>query len=232
MTAGFPSPNHGERRGGLVPSHVVIHYTAMESHAAARARLCDPAAEVSCHWLIGTDGRVEALVDERRRAWHAGAGSWGGLSDLNSRSIGIELDNRGERPFAARQIDALHGLLAGIRARWAIPAAGVIGHSDMAPGRKADPGPRFDWRRLGRAGLAPWPSAADDPAATAPVGGLDADLLAFGYPAEVAPDLRLAAFRLRFRPGVAGPADGRDAAIAAELARRWPAGPGAHVPGA
>ncbi|MEI4486907.1 N-acetylmuramoyl-L-alanine amidase [Frigidibacter sp. MR17.14] len=221
---GFPSPNHGLRRDGLRPAFVVLHYTAMDSFEAASARLCDPAHEVSCHWLIGEDGRAEALVDENRRAWHAGAGSWGGLSDMNSRSIGIELDNRGDRPFAARQIDALEALLAGILARWSIPPAGVIGHSDMAPDRKADPGPRFDWRRLARAGLAVWPGAADAPHRRGDPAGTDGCLLAFGYPAEVRPAERLAAFRQRFRPGVTGPVDSRDAAIAEELSRLWPAG--------
>jgi hypothetical protein len=147
------SPNHGPRRDGLRPELVVLHYTAMPDVASAERALCDPAREVSCHWLIARDGTVKALVDEDRRAWHAGAGSWGGREDVNSRSIGIELDNDGASPFAAPLMDALEELLGGILARWDIPPLGVIGHSDMAPGRKRDPGPRFDWQRLARGGL-------------------------------------------------------------------------------
>lgn len=212
-----PSPNFGERRGGLRPSLVVIHYTAMESCDAARARLCDPAAEVSAHWLISEYGEVEALVPEAMRAWHAGAGEWGGVGDINSRSIGIELANRGDHPFPEPQIHALERLLAAILARWDIPPQGVIGHSDMAPGRKSDPGPRFDWRRLARSGLSVWPQ----PDQAAP-GDFDAAALAFGYPAGVDADVRLAAFRLRFCPWAQGPVTAVEAAMAVDLARRFP----------
>ena len=126
------SPNHGDRRGQR-PELVVIHYTGMADGPSARARLCDPAAEVSAHWLIHEDGRTEALVPEDRRAWHAGAGSWLGRDDVNSRSIGIELVNPGNEPFPEPQMAALERLLAQIMARWGIGPAGVIGHSDMAP---------------------------------------------------------------------------------------------------
>ncbi len=105
----FPSPNFGERRGGQRPSLIVLHYTAMASCAAARDRLCDPAAEVSAHWLIDRDGGAEQLVDEAARAWHAGAGAWGGLDDVNSRSIGIELQNTGAEPFPEPQMAHLSG---------------------------------------------------------------------------------------------------------------------------
>lgn len=202
------SPNHGDRRGQR-PELVVIHYTGMADGPAARARLCDPEAEVSAHWLIHEDGRTEALVPEDRRAWHAGAGSWQGRDDVNSRSIGIELVNPGDCPFPEPQMAALEALLSQIMARWEISPAGVIGHSDMAPGRKIDPGPRFDWRRLALQGLAIWPGEV---AAEAPL----ADSLSrIGYPD--APE-RLAAFRLRFRPWAEGPEDARDRAIAAALA--------------
>ncbi len=214
---GFPSPNFGDRRGGLRPSLVVIHYTAMASCAESRARLCDPTAEVSAHWLIDRDGTAEQLVDEAARAWHAGAGAWAGLADVNSRSIGIELQNTGAEPFAEPQMAALERVLAGLLRRWSIPPQGVIGHSDMAPDRKADPGPRFDWRRLALQGLSVWPQAgADgDPAR------FTTDLRRFGYP-EAAPDVLLHAFRLRFRPWARGPLDGTDAALAADLAARFP----------
>ena len=206
-----PSPNCAERRGGLRPSLVVLHYTAMASAEAALARLCDPEAEVSAHWLIGEGGEVFALVPEELRAWHAGAGTWGGAGDVNSRSIGIELQNDGRSPFPERQMAALEGLLRGVMDRWGIAPRGVIAHSDMAPDRKADPGPRFDWRRLARAGLAVWPEPGTP-------GDFAADLGAFGYP-EVAEDLLLAAFRLRFRPWALGPVDAADRALAAGLAR-------------
>lgn len=149
-----PSPNCGPRRNGLMPSLIVIHYTAMETAQAALERLCDPDAEVSAHYLIGVRGDVTQMVAEAERAWHAGAGEWGGMDDVNSRSIGIELDNRGYHPFSEPQMVALEVLLRGIMLRWDIPASGVIGHSDMAPGRKTDPGLHFDWSRLERQGLA------------------------------------------------------------------------------
>jgi N-acetylmuramoyl-L-alanine amidase len=206
-----PSPNCGERRDGLRPSLVVLHYTAMTSAEAALARLCDPVSEVSCHWLIGEAGQVFALVPEELRAWHAGAGSWGGAGDVNSRSIGIELQNDGRSPFPEPQMAALEALLPGVMGRWGIAPLGVIAHSDMAPDRKADPGPRFDWRRLARAGLSVWPELA-------PPGAFAADLAAFGYP-EASDDLLLAALRLRFRPWAVGPMEDADRALAAGLAR-------------
>ncbi|WP_103332647.1 N-acetylmuramoyl-L-alanine amidase [Pseudotabrizicola formosa] len=212
----MPSPNFGARRGGLPPSLIVIHYTAMESCAAARARLCDPQAEVSAHWLISRDGAAEALVDEAERAWHAGAGTWAGRSDVNSQSIGIELDNRGTHPFSAPQMAALEDLLAGIMERWSIPPHRVIGHSDMAPDRKSDPGPRFDWRRLARQGLSVWP----EPDKAVPAQDFLEHACRFGYP-RLSPDLVCRAFRWRFRPGVTGPVTGTDAGMAADLARRF-----------
>lgn len=202
------SPNHGDRRGQR-PELVVIHYTGMADGPSARDRLCDPKAEVSAHWLIHEDGRTEALVPEERRAWHAGAGSWQGRDDVNSRSIGIELVNPGDQPFPEPQMAALERLLHQIMARWGIPAAGVIGHSDMAPGRKSDPGPRFDWRRLALLGLAIWPGRATDDLPLAD------SLTRIGYPEDPA---RLAAFRLRFRPWADGPEDAADRRIAAALA--------------
>lgn len=212
MTA-YPSPNFGERRGGVTPSLVVLHYTAI-SCAEARARLCDPLAEVSAHYLISETGVVEALVPETARAWHAGAGEWAGLGDINSHSIGIELANDGFQPFSNPQMTALEDLLRQIMARWSIPAQRIIGHSDMAPSRKTDPGARFDWRRLARQGLSVWPEAGG---ADLPLGP---SLTAIGYP-DAPPDLRLAAFRLRFRPWAKGPETAADRRAAADLARRY-----------
>ena len=181
----------------------------MASCAEARARLCDPAAEVSAHWLISETGTPEALVPEDMRAWHAGAGMWRGQDDINSRSIGIELANSGAQPFSEPQMVALERVLAGAMARWGIEPAGVIAHSDMAPGRKADPGARFDWRRLALQGLSVWPEPGGP-------GDFLADLAAFGYP-PAAPDAMLAAFRLRFRPPATGPLEDADRALAAGL---------------
>lgn len=213
----FPSPNCGERRGGARPDLIVIHYTAMASVAEARARLCDPAHEVSAHWLISEQGGAEQLVDEALRAWHAGAGAWGAVSDVNSRSIGIELANSGAAPFPEAQMATLERVLAGIMGRWDIRPERVIGHSDMAPARKSDPGARFDWRRLARAGLSVWPEVRSGGRLVA----FRDHARRFGYP-DVEDSLILRAFRLRFRPWAEGPVDAVDAAMAEDLARRFP----------
>lgn len=213
------SPNFGPRRDGLRPELVVIHHTAMGTVEAAVERLCDPAAGVSAHWVIGEDGTLWQLVDEADRAWHAGAGSWSGRGDVNSRSIGIELANPGPLagfpPFPEPQMATLEALLDGIRARWTIGAGGVIAHSDMAPIRKADPGAAFDWRRLAVGGRAVW---AGERAAG---GGLPAFAAAaerFGYPvAEAGAEAALAAFRLRFRPWASGPVTPEDVGTAEDL---------------
>lgn len=204
-----PSPNHGPRRGGATPDLVVVHYTAMETAEAALDRLCDPKFEVSAHYLIGRDGRLWSLVDESQRAWHAGAGSWCGRPDVNSRSIGIELDNTGAHPFPDPQMRVLEDLLAALRARWSIRPQGVIGHSDMAPGRKRDPGPKFDWRRLERLGLAARPSSNMTPTGA---GMQDFRRLAVdaGYPSDAEDDALLDAVRLRLRPGGFGPLSASD----------------------
>lgn len=223
-----PSPNFGPRRDGARPDMVVLHHTAMATAEAALARLRDPAAEVSAHYLIAEDGRVLRLVDEAMRAWHAGAGAWGDVRDVNSRSIGIELANPGDAPHAARQMAALEALLADILRRRAIPPARVIGHGCMAPGRKCDPSRAFDWRRLARAGLSVWPDApgADAPADQARFAAAAA---AFGYPGADA--ATLAAFRRRFRPGAdeAAALTGADVAQLEALAARWPVAPGPAV---
>lgn len=214
-----PSPNFGARRDGLLPELIVLHHTAMLSANAALDRLCDPDAEVSAHYLIARDGQVFQLVEESQRSWHAGAGEWAGAGDVNSRSVGIEIDNAGPArdnpPFSAPAMAALEGLLPGIMTRWTIPPTGVIAHSDMAPGRKSDPGAKFDWPRLARAGLAVWPKAVPgpppDPAA------FDALAIACGYPVGVDHPTRLAAFRLRFRPAATGALTQADMDAAAGL---------------
>lgn len=217
-----PSPNFGPRRDGALPDMVVLHYTAMDSAAAACERLCAAEFEVSAHYLISETGEVFALVDEGQRAWHAGSGQWGSVTDVNSHSIGIELANTGFAPFPEPQMAALETLLAGIMRRWAIPAQRVIGHSDMSPGRKIDPGARFDWLRLARAGLSVWPSVK---AATGDQPDFIESLRGFGMTAECDAQTLLSAFRLRFRPWMAvatGPVDDVDIALAADLAARFP----------
>jgi Negative regulator of beta-lactamase expression len=214
-----PSPNFGERRDGARPDLVVIHYTAMPSADEALKRLCNPEHEVSAHYLICEQGRVFRLVDEGMRAWHAGAGQWGEVTDVNSRSIGIELANPGTAPFAAAQMDALELLLADILDRHAIPPERVIGHSDMAPERKIDPGPRFDWKRLCLQGLSVFAPVSDEIAPNEV--RFVQDLRAFGYP-ETPLEALLPAFRSRFRPRHHGPLDGRDMALARDLATRFP----------
>lgn len=212
------SPNFGKRRGGLLPEFIVLHYTAMTSCQAAAERLCDPTAEVSAHYLIDYDGTVDSLVAEDARAWHAGAGQWRGLDDMNSRSIGIELANDGFEPFPEPQMAALETLLVGIMGRWPIAPQGVIGHSDMAPGRKTDPGARFDWQRLARGGLSVWPQPQSIESSC-----LDAFwglVQAIGYDAHAGDDVVLAAFRLRFRPSAKGPLDMTDLKLAQALAKR------------
>jgi N-acetylmuramoyl-L-alanine amidase len=211
--ADFPSPNHGERKGGARPQLIVLHYTGLPDLATARAWLCDPAREVSAHWLLAENGAAEALVDETRRAWHAGAGAWGGITDVNSASIGIEMQNPGDRPFPEPQMQGLETLLRAIMQRWAIPAAGVIAHSDLAPERKRDPGPRFDWQRLAHQGLSIWPGRPGDPAVP-----LARSLTRIGYP-TAAPTARLQAFRLRFRPEAKGLEAPEDRARAEAIAR-------------
>lgn len=156
-----PSPNWDDRK--LPLNMVVLHYTGMETGQAALERLCDPDAKVSAHYMIEEDGTVSRLVDEGKRAWHAGRSFWRGITDVNSASIGIELVNPGHefgyRPFADAQMDTLVPLLGDIVKRYDIPRANVVGHSDIAPARKEDPGELFDWETLAERRLAlPRPS--------------------------------------------------------------------------
>lgn len=170
-----PSPNFGERR----PNYVIIHHTTNDTVEQAMATLTSRMREVSAHYLIGRDGRIIYLVDEQKRAWHAGDSYWGGNRDINSSSIGIELDNNGNEPFSDAQIGVLIDLLRDLSVRWNIPPANVLGHGDVAPGRKVDPSAYFPWRRLADAGLGLW---CEPPYAPAPAGADDAMLLAaLGY---------------------------------------------------
>lgn len=195
-----PSPNFDARM--LPVQMVVLHYTGMQSAEAAIERLCDPEAKVSAHWLVAEDGQIVRLVDESQRAWHAGKSWWRGVTDVNSAAVGVEIVNPGHefgyRPFPPVQMDAVETLVGGAVARYGILPANVVGHSDVAPARKADPGELFDWSRLARTGLAmPIPVGGFDP------GWTDAGtLMALGrYGYDVTePSAAIVAFQRRFRP--------------------------------
>lgn len=189
-----PSPNFNDRK----PNLVVIHHTGDDSAAASLRTLTTAARKVSAHYLIGRDGRIVQLVDERDRAWHAGIAWWGGLTDVNSDSIGIELDNNGHEPFADAQIDALLKLLASIRDRYRLPVANYVGHADVAPGRKVDPSKWFPWDRLAHAGFGLW---CDQPLSPAPAGfDFALALAALGYDPST-PEASRQAFLLHFAHG-------------------------------
>ena len=234
----YPCLNHEPRSEGAQVDMLVLHYTGMESPEAALDRLCDPAQKVSAHYMIDEDGSVFRLVPEERRAWHAGLACWRGDRDINDRSIGIELVNPGHdlgyRPFPEEQMAAVERLAREILDRQAIPPERVLGHSDVAPARKCDPGELFDWARLGRAGVGLWPPDFDtaegpagargrrfDPDATDPlIGEVQGGLARFGYEIQVTGRLDeparrvVAAFQRHFRPSRV------DGLIDSETARR------------
>lgn len=215
-----PSPNHDVRAPGSRVELLIVHYTGMPTADGARARLCDVEAKVSSHYLIDEAGQVFRLVPENCRAWHAGAGGWRGQGDVNSRSIGIELVNPGHehgyRPFPSAQMAALVVLARGLLARHPIDAQGVLGHSDVAPARKTDPGELFDWRGLAADGIGLWPDLSAKPApgpallalgATGDaVRDLQNKLAAYGYEIlidgryDTATALVVTAFQRHFRP--------------------------------
>ena len=192
-TVWWPSPNLGERK----PQYVILHYTSSNRAERALRTLTDPAREVSAHYLVRRDGLIYQLVDERARAWHAGDSRWGADTDLNSSSLGIEIDNDGREPFSEPQVAALLTLLRDIAARHRIPAANYLGHSDVAPRRKEDPGRLFPWRQLAQHGFGLWcePPLPEPPAAFDVLLGLRA----FGYDTSD-PRAATRAFRLRFLP--------------------------------
>jgi N-acetylmuramoyl-L-alanine amidase len=189
-----PSPNFGARKA----NHAILHHTSSATLERALATLTSPVSDVSSHYLIGRDGRILQLVDENQRAWHAGESYWGGLTDLNSSSIGIELVNNGKEPFSPAQIDALLALLSDLRARYNIPRANFLGHADVAPGRKTDPSDFFPWRQLAASGFGLW----CEPPFELPPGNFDAvlGLSVLGYDVRD-PYKAIASFKLHFSPG-------------------------------
>jgi N-acetylmuramoyl-L-alanine amidase len=221
-----PSPNFDER--GSPISMIVLHYTGMQDAASAIQRLCDPEAKVSSHYLVTEDGKVLRLVNEEQRAWHAGLSRWRGNTDINSASVGIEIVNPGHefgyRPFPDEQIEALIPLVHGIKERYGITRGNVVGHSDVAPARKQDPGELFPWARLAKLRLAlprPTKNLMD------PGWGEAGFLLAlerFGYDVTD-PLAAIVAFQRRFRPElIDGTADAECRAILLALLLPKPQG--------
>jgi N-acetylmuramoyl-L-alanine amidase len=223
------SPNHEERAGGRAPDLILLHYTGMQSALAALARLREAAGaqKVSAHYFVDEDGTITQLVPEARRAWHAGISSWESDNDINSRSIGIEIVNPGHEfgypDFPPHQIDAVTALCRDITARHRIRSDRVLAHSDVAPGRKQDPGEKFPWGRLHEAGVGHW--VAPTPISDAPylavgdcgetVSLLQMELAKYGYGISVTGNFDaatrdvVAAFQRHFRPArVDGVADG------------------------
>ena len=192
-SAWVASPSYNDRR----PNYVVLHHTSDDTAEDTLRTLTDPLREVSSHYLIGRDGKIYQLVDERYRAWHAGESNWGADADLNSSSIGIELDNNGREPFPPAQVDALLRLLGDIKLRYRIPTANFIGHADVAPGRKTDPSAHFPWRRLAQDGYGLW----CDPPFPAAAATFDAELglQILGYDLSNR-DAAIRAFKLHFVP--------------------------------
>jgi N-acetylmuramoyl-L-alanine amidase len=220
----LPSPNFDERRAP--PDMIILHYTGMQSGEAAIARLRDPEARVSSHYVVEEDGSLFRLVPEERRAWHAGKSFWKGERDCNAASIGVEIVNPGHewgyRAFPDAQIETVIRLLDDMRTRWQVPDVRILGHSDVAPDRKEDPGELFPWRRLAEAGHGLWFDPEPAPGVDLTIGDtgtgvfiLQAGLHRLGYEPlpsgtydeETATVIR--AFQRHWRPeGVDGVADG------------------------
>jgi N-acetylmuramoyl-L-alanine amidase len=229
------SPNHDERPKGAAIDMLVLHYTGMKTADEALARLCDPQAKVSAHYTIGTDGRVYVHVPEERRAWHAGVSFWAGEANVNRRSIGIELVNPGHEfgyvPFAEAQIAALIDLARAILQRHPISPQRVLGHSDVAPARKLDPGELFPWASLAECGIGLWPNVPPpggeaEASKALRVGGENTDpsqqLARYGYGLPPYTDVPLeaviTAFQRHFRPAdINGRWDGECGAVLAAL---------------
>lgn len=235
----FSSPNFNDRPPDTAIDTLILHYTGMRTGEEALARLCNPAAKVSAHYVVEEDGRVFALVAEERRAWHAGISHWRGRDNLNDVSIGIEIVNPGHefgyRPFPASQMQAVATLCHEILARHPIPAHNVIAHSDVAPDRKEDPGELFDWAGLAAQGIGLWAEEAGNPAAPKlslgdtgeAVAHLQRELAAYGYGLalsgrfDVATEQVVIAFQRHFRPRLFnGIWDGECAARLAALLKR------------
>ncbi|MEM7397920.1 MAG: N-acetylmuramoyl-L-alanine amidase [Pseudomonadota bacterium] len=213
-----PSPNFEAREHGRKPDMLILHYTGMETHNAARDWLASEESKVSAHYIVDEDGTITQMVAEAERAWHAGQSFWAGEKDLNSASIGIEIHNPGHDfdypPFPDAQMQAVEALCRDILSRHEIPKDRVLAHSDIAPGRKRDPGEQFDWAQLARAGVGLWtvPVPVGDDAGlglgdeSAAVAELQQDLADLGYGLEATStygrgtEIVVEAFQRHFRP--------------------------------
>ena len=212
-----PSPNFDGRRAP--PDAIILHYTGMQTGEAALERMRDPAAKVAAHYMVEEDGRVFRLVAEERRAWHAGASYWRGERDLNAASIGIEIVNPGHewgyRPFPDDQIEAVIGLLDALRGRWSVPDSRILGHSDVAPARKTDPGELFPWKRLAEAGHGLWYEPEPE------------RIAALGAPLQTGDEgagvfvLQAGLHRLGYEPKPSGVYDGETATVVTAFQRHW-----------
>ncbi len=207
-----PSPNHDSRNPSVALDYIVLHYTDMMDSADALTRLCNPASKVSAHYLIDENGSIWRMVDETRRAWHAGKSSWRGVHDMNSASIGIELSNPGHScgyvPFPAAQLAALKDLVKDIAARHRLSLThAILAHSDIAPARKKDPGELFPWQDFAREGMGLWPTSTPQDLGPATAGEIADMLGAIGYDTTDVP-AAIAAFQRRFFPeNITGTAD-------------------------
>jgi N-acetylmuramoyl-L-alanine amidase len=194
---------------------IILHYTGMRTGEAALERLRDPESRVSCHYLVEEDGRIFRLVPEERRAWHAGKSWWKGETDCNSASVGIEIVNPGHefgyRPFPAPQIASVIELVGDIRTRWQVPDSRIIGHSDVAPNRKEDPGELFPWKELAAAGHGLWLEAA--PAPGPPLGPGDEGVGVFALQAGL--------HRFGYEPRPSGKYDEDTATVVRAFQRHW-----------
>ncbi|MFN7113795.1 MAG: N-acetylmuramoyl-L-alanine amidase [Alphaproteobacteria bacterium] len=197
-----PSPNFDDRAGGAAPSVLVLHYTDLPDAETSRQWMCDPAKKVSSHYLVDLDGSVIQLVDEDKRAWHAGQSYWRGMTDLNTHSIGIEIQNTGHSlgyvPFPDLQIGGVIALCHDILGRHDIPARNIVAHSDIAPARKQDPGHLFPWRILAAAGIGLWP--AEKVSGLMTPQAFMAGLAHIGYDPSLPPEVLVPAFQRHFDP--------------------------------
>lgn len=239
------SPNFGPRVGVSRPDMIILHYTGMKTGEAAEAWLCAPESQVSSHYLVHEDGRIVQMVRESDRAWHAGKSFWRGVTDVNSHSVGIEIANPGHefgyRGFPGRQISAIIDLCWGIIARHPVAPQRVLGHSDVAPGRKVDPGEKFPWRKLAEASIGHFVAPAR--AGGKPILGygdrgaaveeLQSMLSLYGYGIDITgiydepTSVVVSAFQLHFRPRrVDGLADRSTVDTLRRLLEALPAGAG------
>ena len=216
----FLSLNHEARRGVIAPDLIILHYTAMPDARAALERLCSQEHEVSVHYLIACDGLVFQLVSEEKRAWHAGKSFWRGEVDINSRSIGIELDNAGTHPFSVQQMQSLIRLCRDIQQRWSVAPQAVLGHSDISVGRKTDPGRRFDWEGLARFGIGVWPKKVPSLSQVSEEAYLKL-ASRIGYDVSLGLSPVLTSVRLHFAPSMNGPLTAADCAIITSLEKAF-----------